>query len=97
MSAPNTPTDGIDVHISFAAAGKPYKNSHAPDVTLHAVLAEAKSFFGIADDGATRYYFLAGGAEASLDATLASVVTAAPGAAQVVNFKLRTETISGGR
>jgi len=85
----------VEVHVTFAAAGKPYNHKYDPTTTIATVLQDALTSFGIHSDGTSRYFFLADGDEQEPDTTVGAIAEAGPGHSRSIKLSLRTETISG--
>jgi hypothetical protein len=87
--------DDVEVHVTFAAAGKPYNHKYEATTTIATMLQDALTFFGIQTDGTTRYFFLADGDEQDPTTTVGAIAEAGPGHSKSIKLSLRTETISG--
>ena len=87
--------DDVEVHVTFAAAGKPYNHKYEPTTTISTVLQDAMTFFGIHTDGTTRYFILTGGDVQEPGTTVAAIAEAGPGHSRSIKLSMRTETISG--
>lgn len=88
-------TDTIEVHVTFAAANKPYHEKYEPSATIDEVLRDALSKFEIDTDGTTRYYLVFSGTEASGTQTVGQLANNPTGHERALHLSLRTETISG--
>jgi len=91
----NQKSDTIQVHVTFAAAPKPFHDQYEPSVTLEQVLRDVLTTFEIDTDGTTRYYLFASGAEVAGAQTVGQLATNPGGHERALHLSLRTETVSG--
>lgn len=87
--------EDVEVHVTFAAANKPYNHKYEATATISAVLQGAMAFFGIQTDGTSRYFLLAGGNEQDPGTTVGSLAEDGAGHSHSLKLSLRTETTSG--
>lgn len=87
--------DDVQVHVTFAAAGKPYNHNYDADTTIVTLLQDALAFFEIGTDGTSRFFLLAGGNEQDPNTTVGSLAEGGHGHSRSLKLSLRTETTSG--
>lgn len=87
--------EDVEVHVTFAAANKPYNHKYEAIATISAVLQGAMTFFEIQTDGTSRYFLLAGGNEQDPNTTIGALAEGGPGHSHSLKLSLRTETTSG--
>lgn len=95
MTEGTNAAETVVVHVTFAAASRPYNHNYSRTATIADVIRDAIASFGIHTDGTTRYYLVFASVEQPDGETLGSLAETDAEHSGSLKLSLRTETISG--